>query len=268
MSEFVMVPEARDYHPTNAYWLARASNLAYEKDNSVIEREVAQWGLHYQDCSMSGTQAYLAWNDGCVIVAFRGTESDELEDWMTDARIRLVPGPRGQVHRGFQEALDDVWERLSSALSEIRRSPETGQSLWFTGHSLGAALATLAVARLRLFPPPQPVTALYTFGQPRVGDTEFATRFDSNMGKETFRVVNNNDIVARVPFRRLGYCHVGQTIYFDSDGKRRGEMSWLEKLKDRIEGRFDDLLKPGTDGVKDHAMRDYIACLEKELSRA
>ena len=264
MTEFAMVPEARDYHPLNAYWLARAANLAYEKDNDVIQREVAQWGLDYQDCSMGDTQAFLAWNDRTIIAAFRGTEPTALEDWMTDAQIALVHGPRGHVHRGFQDALDVVWERLSGALSEIRR-PEAGQALWFTGHGLGAALATLAVARLQLIPPPEPVTGLYTFGQPRTGDTEFATRFDNNMGKATYRLVHNNDVVARIPFRRMNYCHVGQVVYFDGDGKRRGETSWLEKLQDRIEGRFHDLLKPGTDGVKDHAMGDYIACLEKEF---
>lgn len=50
---------------------------------------------------------------------------------------------------------------------------------------------------------------LYTFGQPRTGDREFARKPDADFEQQTFRYVNNNDIVTRVPFRAMNYSHVG-----------------------------------------------------------
>ncbi len=90
----------------------------------------------------------------------------------------------------------DVWKTLQK---------ERGmRSLWITGHSLGGALAVLATAKLR-FEKAQPVSGLYTYGQPRVGDFEFCSRFDQGFGDYTFRFVNFQDIVPRVPLRNMNY---------------------------------------------------------------
>ncbi|MCA9453043.1 MAG: hypothetical protein KC584_10520, partial [Nitrospira sp.] len=61
------------------------------------------------------------------------------------------------------------------------------RTFWFTGHSLGAALATLAADRYG------DVQGLYTFGSPLVGDEGFARDFYVS----GYRFVNNNDVVAR-----------------------------------------------------------------------
>lgn len=63
----------------------------------------------------------------------------------------------------------------------------------------------------------------------------------------------------------MSYSHVGTFQYFDADGNQREDISWWEKLVDRMKGRIEDLLKPGTDGLKDHFMANYVACLEKAL---
>jgi predicted lipase len=39
---------------------------------------------------------------------------------------------------------------------------------------------------------------MYTFGAPRVGNSEYARFFDG-LGIEAFRIVNGQDIVARMP---------------------------------------------------------------------
>jgi triacylglycerol lipase len=65
---------------------------------------------------------------------------------LTDVNVVLIQGPfDGRVHAGFYLALESVWKDLLKAL---RESQTHAQSLWFTGHSLGGALASLAVARL------------------------------------------------------------------------------------------------------------------------
>ncbi|MCX5893209.1 MAG: lipase family protein, partial [Deltaproteobacteria bacterium] len=90
------------------------------------------------------------------------------------------------MHRGFQAALDEVWERLHDYLEGKENARRT---VWFTGHSLGAALATLAASRYGK------VRGLYTFGSPRVGDLDFKQAFLV----PTYRFVNHDDLVTRVP---------------------------------------------------------------------
>lgn len=189
-----------------------------------------------------------------LILAFRGTQ--DLRDWMTDLNVVLVGGPGGKVHDGFLNALGYVWRDIWQYIRTQRQS----RSLWVTGHSLGAALATLAVAKLRL-EQDEAVNGLYTFGQPRTGDREFAKNFDADFAGQTFRYVNNNDIVTRVPFRSMSYSHVGTFKYFDENGDQRDNISWWDKVVDRVKGRIEDLLKPGTDGIKDHAIADYVTFL-------
>ena len=69
--------------------------------------------------------------------------------------------------------------------------------VWVTGHSLGAALATLAT--IRLTNDGIPVNGLYTYGCPRVGEVKFRSLFEENVTARAYRLVNNNDIVARIP---------------------------------------------------------------------
>lgn len=238
----------------NAYWLGRASQIAY-KQSKEAKSETASWGLDtFKYFDHHDTQAFLAGNKKMLLLAFRGTEN--LQDWATDMNINLVDGLCGKVHKGFLNALEYVWRDIWKVIKSQRRQ----RPLWVTGHSLGAALATLAVAKLRI-EKNEPVSGLYTFGSPRVGDPEFAKNFNADFSTQTFRYVNNNDIVTRVP--ALGYYHVGKFIYFDERGNQREDISWWRILQNRIEGRIKDLFEMGTDGIKDHAMSNYVACLGK-----
>lgn len=256
MNDFNFDARTRSYSKKNAYWLGTASLLAY-KEGGDIQPETESWGFNdFEFFDEKDTQAFIAGNNDMLLLAYRGTES--LKDWMTDADIDLVGGPGGKVHEGFSMALSHVWKEVWTYIRESRKC----RSLWVTGHSLGAALAALTVAKLRL-EKDEPVNGLYTFGHPRTGDRDFAKNFDSDFSLQTFRYVNNNDIVTRVPFRSMHYSHVGTFKYFDKDGNQRDDISWWEKVVDRMKGRIDDLLKPGTDGIKDHSMERYIERLKK-----
>lgn len=263
MSGFNFEARTRQYSKKNARWLGRASQLAYD-DEALIRSEVTRsWGFKTFEFWSGGnnlidTQCFIAGNDEMLLLAFRGTH--ELKDWMTDINITLVGGPGGRVHEGFLMGLSLVWSQIITFICNERK----GRALWVTGHSLGASLATLAVAKLRL-ERDEPVNGLYTFGQPRTGDRDFAKNFNADFCAQTFRYVNNNDIVARVPFRAMNYSHVGSFRYFDVNGNQRDDISWWDKLADHLKGSINDLLKPGTDGMKDHSMSRYMACLEKAL---
>ena len=253
------------YSAKNAYSLGLCAKLVYQ-DPSVIENTVKnEWGMKkFNFIHQEETECFIAGDDQKIIVAFRGTEPTEIKDIRTNVKFILVDGYlEGKVHRGFKEALELVWDEMVFTLNQFQ---DQDQSLWFTGHSLGAALATLAVAKLIDTIDP-PIYGLYTFGQPRVGNKDFAKSFDIFIKERTFRFVNNNDAVTRLPFRSMGYRHIGTSKYINHDFLIHHDISPWQMLLDNIEGRLEEIGKPGTDGVKDHDMSLYLHALELTLPR-
>ncbi len=268
MTDFKFDHDTTAFSLRNAYSLALAANLAYSNEQKIEETVKNDWGL--QDCRFitdnqgDGTECFAMSNDDIIVVAFRGTEPDQIEDWITDLSFDLVDGPfGGKVHEGFNWAVNSVWETVEETIKEYQGS--AAKSLWFTGHSLGAALATLATARFRV--QGGRVNGLYTFGQPRTGDETFAKNFNNDFKPFDFRFVNNNDVVTRLPPRAMDYSHVGTLKYFTEDGELEDDMSWWGLFLDRMHGRIDDILVWGTDGVKDHSMLNYIDFLKKALDK-
>ena len=138
----------------------------------------------------------MASTDTLAIVGFRGTEITHLEDDLSDAEAKLVVwSTGGRVHQGFAGALESVWQPLQAYLASLRR-----EAVWFTGHSLGAALATLAAVRWKSLG--GDVGGVYTIGSPRVGDGEFADTFEPALSGRCFRYVNGNDGVTQNPSKR------------------------------------------------------------------
>ena len=213
--------QAIAFNLINAWWLAEASTLVYA-DEDFVKTRFSQAGLpQVRFFDKHSTQCYVANNDQFAIVAFRGSEiwkkkgkldwDKVIADLKADVDIRLTDWPRGgKVHRGFKEALEEVWFDL---LAYIRQLERRGCNIWMTGHSLGAALATLCADRYGN------VQAVYTYGSPRVGNDVFKENFDVN----TYRIVNNDDIVARVP-PPGAYVHVGELKFIDGDGTMQDHM--------------------------------------------
>lgn len=256
---------ATAYSLHNAYWLAQAAQFAYQ-DKLTIQPAVADLGLkQFEFLSRKDTEGYVAANDNIMIVAFRGTEPAHLRDLLSDAKMHKVRGPLGDVHRGFLGAFELVKGDLINAIQRLRNKSNP-QSLWCTGHSLGGALAVVAAAQLLM--DGHRVSGLYTFGQPRVGDEAFATECARRMAGQHFRFVNNNDTVTRVPTRVFGYAHAGELRYIDTDGQIQTDISFWDQFLERIKGRVEDLLRPGTDGLKDHAMRRYVEHIENAIKPA
>lgn len=199
----------------NAWWLVEAATLAWTEEAFAREKFNLAGLPIVAFFNGPGTQCYVAGNAEVIIVAFRGSEirprpgpldfRNIVADLITDVDIQPVEsGGVGKVHRGFKQGLDEVWEGLYDYLCSQRQG--NNRTLWFTGHSLGAALATLAAQRYG------PDCSLYTFGSPRVGDREFKDAFAVN----AFRFVNHLDVVTRVPL--APYEHVGELYYIDGQG--------------------------------------------------
>ena len=161
------------------------------------------------------------------------------------------------VHRGFKDSLGQIWDEVEEYLLAID-SP-----VLYTGHSLGAALATLAAARSKRLP-----QAVYTFGSPRVGNVQFAHSL-SNI--RIYRVVNRRDVVTTVPPAWLGFRHVGEVhhmtrphyISVDLSGKTRpaNDQKGGDSLKSLADyfGWFDP-----PEFLADHAPVNYVAGLERQ----
>jgi triacylglycerol lipase len=251
-------PNATVYSPVNALSLAKAARLAYH-DQFAITSLIRNWNFtQFHFFEQNHTQAFMMGNDQLIILAFRGTEGNSIKDWMTDANINLIEDCYGEVHRGFSFGLNEIWQDVLSKLQSFRTQ---NQPLFITGHSLGAALATLAAARLSA---PNQVQGVYTFGSPRVGNQDFAACFDSVYSGQAFRFVNNNDLVTRVAPREFGYKHVCQSMYFDAIGRLHPEINAWNKFLETVKGGMNVLNDFGL--VSDHDMGKYEANLLQDLN--
>ncbi len=261
-------PITTRFSPVNALALGQLARLAYDSE-ADIGTQAQDMGFPREKIAFvsenhilaGDTQTIVLGDADKVIVAFRGTEPKLLRDWVSDAQALLVPGPAGMVHKGFRDALGLVYRRVRETVAAFQ---DRGQSLWVTGHSLGAALATLLVARLR-FEEDKPVFGLYTFGQPRTGDREFARAFDADSKELTFRFVNNTDVVPRVPPRAGLYSHVGTFLYFDEKGTLRSDPGFWFRRLDQLRSAVDDFRKLEPGAIADHAMVRYLEGLKKKL---
>ena len=241
-----------EFKMINAWWLAEAAFLSYA-DPSFAKpcflnagfSDVEFFPKNDDSALGSSTQCYVAHNEDFVIVAFRGSETQErpgtngrdiryiISDWRVDLSTELVESGRGGlVHEGFKEGLDEVWDSsdptkenryLKPYLDSISEKNGRRLPVWFTGHSLGAALATLAFDRYGN------AASLYTFGSPRVGDRAFANRFHT----KSYRFVNNDDVVTKLPFP-IRYRHIGRMKYIDSDGNVLDAPSLWGRLTDNF----------------------------------
>ncbi len=203
-------PSTSDYVEGNALWLAELSRLVYRHDieesrspplptrRSFLDKVGLQQRRFFL-CARTDTQAMLVTSGSPAIFAvlvFRGTDS--LRDNLTDADcgLQFLRLRRPGLHRGFRRALDSVWPEIEAELDTL------SCPIFYAGHSLGAALATLAAARRA----PQ---AVYNFGAPRVGNPAFAR---SMRHLPIYRVVDDIDLVSMVPPAFTGFRHVGQEV--------------------------------------------------------
>ncbi|EYC23664.1 hypothetical protein Y032_0015g2772 [Ancylostoma ceylanicum] len=102
----------------------------------------------------------------------------------------------GNINRYFADGVAALWPPIGQVLRDPRF---TNYAVTFTGHSLGGALAAVAAARtvaegLR----PGHLLTVYTFGEPRVGNVNFAMNFNRVI-PNSYRVVFRQDIVPHLP---------------------------------------------------------------------
>jgi len=201
----------------NAWWLMDAAFLAYSNPATISSefQKIAGAAVHVVPGKRS-TQCYVASTNDWIVLAFRGTQVDDfwqsVLDWTIDARCVPVLDAHGDsVHAGFKSAIEEVWADVSDHIRTLQSRQR--RPLWICGHSLGAALATVA-ANLCADDPALGFAGLYTFGSPRVGDRHFGAEIRP---ATVFRFQNDSDLVTHVPLG-LVFEHVGALQFIDGSG--------------------------------------------------
>lgn len=215
-ADFAALPFDRlGYSDRFAYTMAELSDIAYlapdrdytleDGSTTTVNDVLAKAGFGEArwfevQCGKIDTQGFVTRRGGnkpYIVVAFRGSEAN-VEDWLTNAdakptEVTIDAGDAkitGNVHSGFLKAYQAAAKDIDAAIAEVSTGA-SGVPIFYTGHSLGGALAMIAV-RIEA---PDSGGACYTYGSPRVGDYPFY----KGVKTPIYRVVNAADIVPRVP---------------------------------------------------------------------
>lgn len=233
------------WDPVVAHVLATMAGYAYS-DADTVAMIAARLGLVENRCAMVAqnvdamficSTAFLV-QSRCgrvAILAYRGTEPDNFVNWLTDADVNpeMVPWQFGAdatahtVHAGFYRNVRAtryaIAEKLSLAIQGRPIVDDGGpdrdvgklEALYVTGHSLGAAMAAMFGIMMETNPVYAEIRgrirAIYTYGQPMIGDPGFASACSRAIGKKTFRFIHAHDVVAALPPKISGpFAHFGE----------------------------------------------------------
>ncbi|KAI0705109.1 alpha/beta-hydrolase [Cerioporus squamosus] len=165
-----------------------------------------------------------------IVVAHQGTEpknvlsiANDVEFLQVDANSTLFPQASGDVklHSGFQDTQGRTADLVLSTVQDGLSS--TGfKKVLVTGHSLGAAIASLDAAMLRMALPQDVSVDAVVFGLPRVGNQEWADLL-SSLVPDFAHVTNQNDPVPNVPPHFLDFQHPPGELHIESVDDKTGD---------------------------------------------
>ncbi|MDJ0899888.1 MAG: lipase family protein [Xenococcus sp. MO_188.B8] len=298
-------PQVKHFNSQNMAYLARCARAVYGRfeaegkdrskadstDSPEIKEELSNTlGYNFENTTkydpkkpsaelftfmsrQTETQGCVVGDEEKIIVVFRGTQ--QKLDWLANAKLHqetwTATRKIGKVHVGFYEAFVSVCSKMEDYIKQLWTKD---QPIWVTGHSLGGALATLACAHIELqMPDEYRVAGAYTFGQPRVGNDDFADAFDERLKGRFFRIMNQNDVVCVLPSKvfvqpsklivpkPIRYKHVGTPIYFNDKGELVYDANWFERVGGRVKGIVGDFVKDFGQDILNLEMQE-IAKLE------
>lgn len=155
-----------------------------------------------------------------IIISFRGTETSA--NWYEDAHIELVKWPGSSssedsadvlVHNGF---LYDYLSFSASIMNEVQKLFEEKEykQVRCTGHSLGAAMATICALDMVEKLPPNIKVYLNSYESPRVGNANWARLLENKIPiDQRIRLTNKHDVIPHLPPQAFGYEHIAGEIF-------------------------------------------------------
>ncbi|KAJ8901622.1 hypothetical protein NDN08_003830 [Rhodosorus marinus] len=237
------------------------------------------------------------WRRGqTLVLAFRGTEQSSWKDLLTDSMMFLFPFEPGSksievdisksnpwmrkankwateepaVHYGFLRSYQSVRDSILETISFLTNNGSSKYHLFVTGHSLGGALATLAATDMAVLYPDLRLT-MYNYGSPKVGNHAFVSLYN-RLVRDSARLVNASDIVARMPRQDWNFGHVNRCAVVNAKGvlwiddgtpTTRNELSTvaLERALELRMNQLDGVLKNVPKGLEDHMEDSYFHSL-------
>ena len=229
-----------NYDPAVAYKMVFLSALAYADNITTyipeatevktfrLVRQVTKPCSGYAKCSGYTAMSHV---EKAIVVAFRGTENpkqliDECRRMLTEPKVSFQAG--GKVQGYFYEVFLLIWQDLKSEVYQLI-SQHPSYKIWVTGHSLGGAMASLASTLIAYNgKTTKNNSILYTFGQPRVGNYDYASIHDK-LVPISFRVTHYRDPVVHLPPCKKAFLvpsclkigggpyHHGNEIFYGSD---------------------------------------------------
>jgi triacylglycerol lipase len=209
---------------------------------------------HFFDEALSGPVpiAFIATSGNAIYVVFRGTVT--ISEWISDASLSQVDytyvANGGKTETGFTKIYASI---RAAIVQKVASLAGTGaySTLYVTGHSLGAALATLAAPALAAQTTlPRPI--VYTFAGPRAGNPLFASRYDEAVAT-SWRVFNTNDEVPRLP-------NVVTTV-IGPPPEHRPELFFYEHVDAEYPITFGQPIRSVSDVLFNHSSCNYYATL-------
>ena len=216
----------------HAYKLVLLSNHAYDVPDRFITatKEFGfenDTGLIYYFFTEK-VRAYLCRDSrDNIFVIFRGTET--FKQWIRNICAWTIGIGRNKIklHKGFWNAFNEIWPATIGYLYKSGKAEKVPYSLkdllhaltatnatrvWFTGHSLGGALATIAAEEyVHQYQHKKENVYMYTFGCPNVGNKDLGDEFNIKFQcltpqSRAFRYVMHDDLVTAANFVSLAKC--------------------------------------------------------------
>ncbi|CAJ0946581.1 unnamed protein product, partial [Mesorhabditis belari] len=151
-----------------------------------------------------------------IILAFSGSTGNEgpleILSILFEKQAQFPGG--GLVAEFFYRTFFNIWNAGMKDDFLTLRQKFPDYQVWITGHSLGAAMATLAATYITQTGYVSGTQVkLITYGEPRNGDATYASRIN-DMLPFAYRVVHDNDIVPQVPLDVENYEHHRTEIWY------------------------------------------------------
>eukprot|EP01029_Cantina_marsupialis_P025924 TRINITY_DN68847_c0_g1_i2.p1 TRINITY_DN68847_c0_g1~~TRINITY_DN68847_c0_g1_i2.p1 ORF type:complete len:309 (+),score=81.11 TRINITY_DN68847_c0_g1_i2:109-1035(+) len=182
-----------------------------EMRQSIVSDDIRYVGNEKLD-----TQSYVSVNTErqTVTLTIRGTWNKY--NWLAlNLDFLKTKGFAGckkcSVHKGFLKAWNSLRDEAIFNIKDLMHKYGLKQ-LDITGHSLGAAVATLAALDLDQY---YDIRNVYTFGQPRVGDEITAELIEKRLGDRYWRVTHYGDPVPHAAPHFDGYRHASTEVWYN-----------------------------------------------------
>ncbi len=203
-----------------------------------LETELAKAGftrIQPLNVFFTGTQGLCCIRNDTAFIVFRGSAS--LLDWILD--FLFIPFYWPLRHFGFGSA----WLSVRGSVTKwLGQHQDKIKKTIICGHSLGGGISHMAAMGLAK---DFRIDSVVTFGAPRAAFLGTAARYNEmkikdrpdneTLGENTYAVVNQRDIVSKVPFEFLGFREVGRLVYIDFAGKiHHGEAAHSARMEDSM----------------------------------